>query len=479
MNQSLIHSTENGNLYIYDNQRRLSMLVHPEFENAFTKSPNGDPYYLKKYAYLKNHGFFANLNHTDFIPLEESMVRENIVNTKQIVFEVTDSCNLKCTYCALGDLYDAVDERMGKKINAHYAINLLKYIFDLKPKCENTQLIIGFYGGEALLNMSFIKQIVEIANQLNIKKKVELVYSMTTNATLIDKYIDFLAANKFRLLISLDGNEYNHSYRIFNKSKNNSFQKVIENVDLIQRDYPEYFSDHVNFNAVLHNRNSVKEIYEFIYMRYHKIPRISELNMRDIRQDKRDTLNRMFHSMWKSDTEFQKEDSDLSRLTHTNSSSYKELTDFLKYFSVNYYISNINALLHNVEKQLPTATCTPFSKKIFLTNRNKLLPCERVNYKYSLGRMHEKVEIDVSDITQRYNYYYNHLIKFCQICYLYRFCGTCLFQEDNIDNVDNESFVCNGFHDLEAFKNKLHYIYTFLEKYPNDFFNILENTVLE
>lgn len=479
MSQSLIHSTENGNMYIYDNQLRLSILVHPEFENVFTKSSNVDPYYLKKYEYLINHGFFTKLNHTDFIPLEESMVKENIINTKQIVFEVTDSCNLKCTYCALGEIYDAVDERIGKKINTRYAINLLKYIFDLKPKCENAQMIIGFYGGEALLNMNFIKLIVEVANRLNIKKKIELVYSMTTNATLIDKHIDFLVANKFRLLISLDGNEYNHSYRVYGQSKNNSFKKVIENIDLIQNSYPEYFTNHVNFNAVLHNRNSVKEIYEFIYIRYNKIPRISELNMRDVRLDKKDILNKMFHRLRKSEAEFQREKSDLSQLTHNNSSSYKELTDFLKYFSINYYISNMNALLHNVEKQLPTATCAPFSKKIFLTNRNKLLPCERVNYKYSLGKMNEKMEVNISDITMKYNSYYDHLIKFCQICYLYRFCGTCLFQEDNIDDINDANFVCKNFHDLNAFKNRLHYIYTFLEEYPNDFFNILENTVLE
>lgn len=479
MNQSFIHSTENGNFYIYDNQCRLSMLVHPELENAYIRSSNVNPYYLKKYTYLKEHGFFTKSKPANFIPLEESVVRENIINTKQIVFEVTDSCNLRCTYCALGELYDAVDERVGKKINARYATNLLKYIFNFKPKCENSQMIIGFYGGEALLNMNFIKQIVGVANQLNVNKKMELVFSITTNATLLDKHIDFLVENKFRLLISLDGNKENHSYRIFNESKENSFQKVIENIDLIQHDYPEYFSSYVGFNAVLHDRNSVKEIYEFIYMRYHKIPRIAELNMRYAREDKKDVLLKMFHSLRKSEAEFRKEETDLLQLTHSNSSSFRELTDFLKYFSINCYVSNINSLLHNVEKQLPTATCTPFSKKIFLTNRNKLLPCEKVNYKYSLGKMNENMDVDVSGITQKYNFYYSHYVKFCQKCYLYRFCGLCLFQEDNIDDIDKDNFVCNGFHDLKAFKNKLYRIYSFLEEYPDDFVRILENTILE
>ncbi len=479
MIQSFIHTSENDNFYLYNDQYRLSMLVHPEFEKAYEHSTDADPYYLKKHAYMRTHGFFSEPKLADFRTLEESMVKENISHIKQVTFEATDSCNLNCTYCALGELYEGFNERTGKEINTRYAINLLKYIFDLKPKNRNNKLYISFYGGEALLNMNFIKRIVCVADQLNTEKGMELEYTMTTNATLTHKYIDFLTANKFRLLISLDGNEENHSYRLFNKNKKNSFQKVIENLDMIQRDYPEYFSSHVNFNAVLHNRNSVKEIYEFIYTRYHKIPRISELNMRDVRSDNKDMLDRMFHSKRKSEAEYQKEESDLTRITHDELLSFKELTDFLKYYSINYYISHINALLHNEEKYLPTSTCTPFSKKMFLTNRNKLLPCEKINYKYSLGKVNENIEIDIPEITQQYNFYYEHLKKFCQSCYAYRFCGVCLFQINNIDNVDREEFVCDQFQDQKDFKNKLHRIFSFLEKHPNDFSEILENVIIE
>jgi len=479
MIQSFIHKSNNNNLYIYNDQHRLSILVHPELEKASEKSTDTDPYYLNKYAYLRDHGFFAKPKLADFTTLKESIVRENIIHAKQIVFEATDACNLNCRYCALGENYEGHDERTGKKINTRFAIHFLKYIFNLKPKDKNNKFFISFYGGEALLNMNFIKRIVEVANQLNIEKKLELVYSMTTNATLLHKHIDFLSVNKFSLLVSLDGNEENHSYRVYRKNKKNSFQKVIENLDKIQWDYPEYFTTHVNFNAVLHNRNSVKEIYEFIYTRYHKIPRIAELNKRDIRSNNKELLESMFHSKSKSEADYQKENSDLSRITHGKLSSYRELTGFLKYISINYYVSNVNSLLPTEEKHLPTGTCTPFSKKIFLTNRNKLLPCERVNYKYSMGKVNNNVEIDIPEITRQYNFYYDHIKKFCQHCYAYRFCGTCLFQINNIDNVDKEEFVCDNFQDQNAFKHKLHRIFSFLEKYPNDFSQIVENVILE
>jgi len=336
MIQSFIHKSDKSNVYLFDDQHRLSMLVHPEFEKIYEKSIDVDSYYLKKYVYLSDNGFFTEPKLVDFRILHESMVRENIINTKQVVFEVTESCNLKCTYCALGDLYECCDERTGKNINTHYAINLLKYIFDLKPKDKNSKLFISFYGGEPLLNIKFIKQIVEVTNQLNVEKKFELQYSMTTNATLIHKCHDFLAANKFSLLISLDGGEENNSYRVFSKNKKNTFHKVTENLDMLQRNYPEYFAEHVNFNAVLHNRNSVKEIYEFIYSRYKKIPRISELNMRDIRPDNKDVIESMFHSKWNSEAEYQKENTDLPRITHRVLSLFEDLTVFLKYCSINY-----------------------------------------------------------------------------------------------------------------------------------------------
>jgi uncharacterized protein len=479
MIQTFVYTSENKNLYIYDDQRRLSMLAHPELGKASENLTDIDPYYLEKYAYLKTHGFFTKPKLSEFVALEESTAEDNIKNTRQIVFEVTDSCNLSCTYCAFGELYEGYDERLGKKINARNAINLLKFIFDLKPKNKKDKLAISFYGGEPLLNINFIKQIVELSKQLNIIKQFDLEYTMTTNTTLLDKHIDFLVTNNFRLLISLDGNKECHSYRIFTKNKKNSFQKVVENLDILQRGYPEYFLTNISFNAVLHNKNSIKEIYDFIYTRYNKIPRISELNTRNVRSCNKNMLDSMYQSVAKGEAEFRKEDSDLTRLTHRDSLSFTELTHYLKYISINYYISNIRELLYNTEMQLPTSTCTPFAKKILLTNRNKLLPCERIDYRYSMGKVNEDIEFNIPEITRQYNFYYEHIKKFCQTCYAYRFCGTCLFHIENIDKANEEGFVCDNFQNQKAFKNNLKNIFTFLEKYPEDYSEILKHVVIE
>jgi hypothetical protein len=71
--------------------------------------------------------------------------------------------------------------------------------------------------------------------------------------------------------------------------------------------------------------------------------------------------------------------------------------------------------------------------------------------------------IDIQKIIRKCNFYYEHLKKYCQCCYAYRFCGTCLFQL-NKEEVDTKEFVCANFQDQKIFKNKLNRFFSFLEK---------------
>lgn len=38
--------------------------------------------------------------------ISEAKVKEALSHTPQILFEVTESCNLNCVYCALGSVYE-------------------------------------------------------------------------------------------------------------------------------------------------------------------------------------------------------------------------------------------------------------------------------------------------------------------------------------------------------------------------------------
>lgn len=479
MLNTIIHTSENNNFYLYDDPRRGSFLIHPELAKAQEEAADTDPYYRKKYAYLKNHGFFGTSEAIAFkTEVDESTVKKGITETKQIVFEVTDACNLKCSYCVLGELYGGDEKNNKRNIDAQAAVHLLKHIFALKREHQETQLNISFYGGEPLLNISFIQQIVAIVNQLNTGEDLNITYLMTTNGTLIGKHLPFLVENKFNIMISLDGNEANDSYRSFRKNSQATFPLVIENLDKIQRDYPAYFNRYISFNAVLHDRNSVKDIYEFIYNRYHKIPQISELSPAHIHPHQRGLFDQMFRSRSKSEAAYQKEDSDLVSMTHMETVEFNELKDFLKYYSIHFYVSDITASLLEEEKVLPTNTCIPFSKKIFLTARNQLFPCEKTNYEYAMGEANPTVVLDIPAITRRLNAYYRQLERTCRHCYVHRFCGVCMFRADSLSGSDTEKFACDRFHDQKAFQAKLHRIFSFLEKYPQDLSEIIENVII-
>lgn len=480
MIQSLIHTTENNNLYIYDDHNRLSMLIHPELKKVHEKAKEIDTYYMDKYAYLKSHGFFRKPELTDFITtVNESLVKDSISQVQQIVFEVTESCNLNCSYCTvMGEYYEGFGNENGKNINVNTAVKLLKYIFALKNTSKNNLLTISFYGGEPLLNFKLIKQIVEAVSQINSNENVTISYIMTTNATLIHKHISFLVKNNFKLMISLDGNKENQSYRPFLQNNQNSFQKVIENIDLIQNNYPAYFDSNISFNAVLHNRNSVKDIYQFIYSRYNKIAQISELASSNLKPDKKELFNEMFRGKAKSESEYQKENTKLAQITHNQSVLFTELTRFLKFFSINFYISNITSTLKDEEKKFPTCTCIPFSKKIFLTSQNILLPCEKINHKFSMGKVDEDVIIDISEVARQSSLYYEHVQKICKHCYAHRFCGMCKYFMNDLEKIDSKNVICESFHNQKSFQTKLYRIFSYLEKNPNNLSEILENIIL-
>lgn len=478
MAKSIFHTSENQNTYLYDIRSRLSMLVHPDLKIAAEETGEVDSYYRGKYGYLKNCGFFKEGESVKFGEITESMIRDSLIHTPQITFETTDFCNLNCTYCPFGELYEGFDERNHKNIDIDFAKKLLRFVFNNRPESKKQKLLIGFYGGEPLFNGKFILQIVDFVDQLKKEKYIEVEYNITTNALLLHKYMDFFVKNRFRILISLDGNRKNHSYRSVRKDGNNSFDRVIENVDRMQYLYPVYFEKYVRFNAVLHDRNSVKEIQEFVYERYHKVSRIAPLVMVDLNKKNEVVAQKMYRNKLESEIDFQKEESELLPTVHEEFSVFKELIDFLKYYSLNYYVSNITSLLYETEKILPTSTCLPGQKKILLTTHGKLLPCERVNYKYTIGEIREDVVLNIPEITVRYKHYYHHVQKICQHCFLNRFCNNCMLQLKMLDQVDKKDFVCEHFCNDKGLMYKLYRVLSFLEKYPLDFFKIVENHVI-
>jgi uncharacterized protein len=363
-------------------------------------------------------------------------------------------------------------------ISVDAAMQLIDYLAALWNSAQNMSakrnVYISFYGGEPLLNMPFVETIVNYMENLHCPHR-SFTFSMTTNAMLLDRYMDYLAAHQFNVLVSLDGNEYNTSYRVDNAG-NPAFPRIIKNVDALREKYPDYFEQHVNFNAVLHNRNSVEDIYRFIKEKYNKIPSIGELNNMGIRPDKIELFQQTYRNSYESLHQSENYEA-IEQDMFLKTGSYQSVGIFLQQHSGFTYRDYTDLLFDRSNvKYIPTGTCLPFGKKMFVTVNGKILPCERIGQQFALGSVSETgVNLDLQAIADKYNAYYAKLEKQCGKCHNTKACIQCIF---NLDDLEGNP-VCYGFMNKQAFEEYKAAQMDFLRKHPEDYYRIMEEVVVE
>lgn len=399
-------------------------------------------------------------------------VKKQLANMKQLTFEVTNACNLNCKYCGYGEFYNTYDKRFNENLRfniAKYIIDYLWEIWENTPICsQNREFVFGFYGGEPLLNISIIKQIVSYIESKPAIANFVFKYNMTTNAMLLDRDMDYLVEKEFSLLISLDGDEYAHSYRVDHANKN-SYERVFKNILLLQKTYPDYFKKFVSFNSVLHNRNNVRGIRAFIKDKFDKVGLISELNQFGICPDKQVEFDKMFHPF---NADIRITDDDYVDIFPNK----MELFRFVGGISKNYYPS-YNYLLRKTPNHLfPTGTCLPFGKKMFITVNGKILPCERIDQKYFLGHITDNgVDMDLDYIAQKYSDYYKKIERLCTKCYKKVFCSQCMFYMINFD----DEIKCPSFTNKQDMAQYIDFHTNILYRYPELYQETLKNMLFE
>lgn len=401
-------------------------------------------YYQKRERFFRDKvmidSFQPKLN-TSYSP---EAIESNLANLRMLLLEVTDGCNLACEYCGYGKLYNNYDKRTNKKNDYKTIKALIDYLYKLwlSPLnvSYNNNITIGFYGGEPLLSFDLIKRVILYIENLDIDS-VKFQYNMTTNAMLLDRYMDYLVEKNFSLLLSLDGNKFNNSYRITENGKE-SFNKIVRNIKQLRQRYPSYFEEKVNFNSVLHNKNNEEEIISFIRNEFGKIPRIAALNPNGIDESKIDEFyklfrNRDFINIEKNDNSI---DSDLIGI----STHYASLSSFYDAFLSNTFNSYTELFSNLSENEyIPTGTCHPFSRKIFLTVNGKILPCERIGHNEPLGYIiDEQVQINFKEVADLYSKKYNQILHQCKKCINWNNCSYCVF---HIKERKGGKLICDRF----------------------------------
>ncbi|MDG0815390.1 radical SAM/SPASM domain-containing protein [Bdellovibrio svalbardensis] len=126
---------------------------------------------------------------------------------RSLTLNVTQICNLHCTYCAAGG-----DGTYGDPI-ARISVEktLPQILFFMNKLKEGETFHITFLGGEPLLYPEAIKLIADYVNIIAEQQNLKSSFSVITNATLVnDKNLELLASIKASVTVSIDGPAETH-----------------------------------------------------------------------------------------------------------------------------------------------------------------------------------------------------------------------------------------------------------------------------
>ena len=140
------------------------------------------------------------------------------------VLNLTERCNLKCTYCYVGAGENQVEYM---KPETAYRI-----IDEFLAMCPNEHPNITMHGGEPLLDFSLVEKIVNYAKPF--RDRMDL--SMQTNATLLtEERVKFLKENNVSIGVSIDGPQKYHDQTRKLQSGEGSFEQVMRGIRLMQK----------------------------------------------------------------------------------------------------------------------------------------------------------------------------------------------------------------------------------------------------
>ncbi|GAA4653024.1 Cys-rich peptide radical SAM maturase CcpM [Anaerocolumna aminovalerica] len=161
----------------------------------------------------------------------------HINNLQMLTLQVTQNCNLRCSYCVYSGNYKN-RTHSNLRMSFDVAKKAIDYLFEHSINLEKVS--IGFYGGEPLLEFELIKKCVRYVNENYEGKKV--LFNITCNGTLLtEEVVEFLYQNSFSIMISLDGPKQIHDRCRKFVNGQGSYETIISRLEYIKREYPDFY----------------------------------------------------------------------------------------------------------------------------------------------------------------------------------------------------------------------------------------------
>ncbi|HEY3448455.1 MAG TPA: radical SAM protein [Myxococcales bacterium] len=124
------------------------------------------------------------------------MALDDSLDGVKVSLFLNHACNLRCRYCYNG-------EKVHRPMSSDVARRAVDFGFE---QAGTGFLLLSFFGGEPLLEVARIEEVIAHAKAEAARRKRSLFFSLSTNGTLLDdRRLALIKANGIRVQFSLDG----------------------------------------------------------------------------------------------------------------------------------------------------------------------------------------------------------------------------------------------------------------------------------
>ena len=372
-------------------------------------------------------------------------------NMRRLMLNVTDQCNQRCKYCFFSGDYFSCRTHSDKHMTWKVAKASIDYFLGRIEKTKRP--MIGFYGGEPLLNWHLIEKCVEYIGKKG-KARSPSVAIISNGTLLTERIIDCLIENDVAISISLDGPaEVHDAARVYRNGKG-THRKVIESLATIQRKSPDYLRKRVSISCTYDRSNDVVELFRY----FSDDPLCQVLvRLRPIRDFDTDS-----HTL-PEETE-KKFHQDLGTLINVYFEYLQKGLNFNYSFIQNVFYRIFHVLpqrdigLANRDSR-PNKTCIPGVSQLFVSTDGIFYACD--NFcppAYYIGDY--KAGIEIAKVQRLLEAYVQMCEDMCQNCCAYRLCSLCFVHTLENGHMSKNRKEVSCFREKQRISNDLRrYVY--------------------
>ena len=361
---------------------------------------------------------------------------------RHLILCVTESCNLRCTYCTYSGTYQHNRVHSNKMMSEETALRGVDFLMAhsgyLLDHTEDP-LYLGFYGGEPLLNHALIASCIRHLDTTYPARRARVLLSMTSNLTCATPAVlRFLADNEIELTVSLDGPDAIHNRYRKTHSGGGSVSQVRHNLEWLRDNAPEYYSAHVAFNAVLTPPFDLPHVVEFFetdeLVRGHRVA-LALVN----------TYDTMFlESVGLSDWDWKTYEAQMAELrrrfiagicsrAHIPNGPLESLFGGQLATIVDRDVYPLTDTIY------PGGTCLPGCQRTFVSTDGRFYTCEKVNEHLLIGDLSADYSyIPIGELIAKFEELGKDL---CTNCWACRLCGNCFATVLNGNDLDRDRMI--------------------------------------